>query len=195
MPAKWLLEGLLIVASVLLAFAVDEFRESRANRELEVRVLNSIAAEIEHNLAALEPYVPMHAKWLDALARGDTVKSAKTGLDVWFATRPALEGRGPFPVLRRSAWDAAVSGGALRLIDFDVAAALADLYAMQEQAAANVQRLAAGPLSSTTTYDPAMRGPSIRLLWLTMADIQSAEALLAELYGKHLPTVRAAAGK
>ena len=191
-----MLEGLLIVVSVLLAFAVDEFREGRANREFAARVLNGIQAEMEHNLATLEPYVPMHTEWVEALKTVDTSNGSETGLDVWFATRPPLplNRKTPFPSLRRSAWDAAVSGDALRLIDYDVAAALADVYRAQEQASANVQRLAAGALSSTTTYDASMRAASVRLLWLTLADIQSAEALLVDLYRQHLPTIRTATG-
>jgi len=87
-----------------------------------------------------------------------------------------------------------VSSGALRLIDYDVAAGLTDVYNMQQVATANVQRLAAGPLSSTTNYDPSTRVPSVRLLWLTLADIQSAESMLLDLYRQQLPTVGGAAG-
>jgi hypothetical protein len=190
----WLLEGLFIVASVLLAFGVAEFREARADRELAARVLNGVRAEMEHNLAILEPFVRMHTQWLQTLEKADTSKGTQTGLDVWFATRPPLEGKAPFPTLRRSAWDAAVSSGALRLIDYDVAADLADVYNMQQLATANLQRLASGPLSAITTYDPSSRVPAVRLLWLTLADIQSAESLLLDLYRQHLPTVRKAAG-
>ena len=112
-PVHWLLEGLFIVVSVLLAFAVGEFREARANRELTARVLTGIKAEMEHNLATLEPFVPMHTRWLEALQKADSSTGSQAGLDVWFATRPPLplDGKSPFPFLRRSAWDAAISGG------------------------------------------------------------------------------------
>ena len=128
-PAHWLLEGLFIVVSVGLAFGVAEFRVSRANHELAARVLKSLQVEVEHNLAILEPLVPIHSKWVEALAKADTSKSTQAGLDVWFATRPTLpaDAKSPFPFLRRSAWDAALSGGALRLIDYDVAASLSDI--------------------------------------------------------------------
>jgi hypothetical protein len=191
----WFFEGALIVASVLLGFVLSEFREAQAERELTGRVLDGIKAEIEHNLSVLEPFVPMHTQWMAALANADTPEDNQTALQVWFATRPPLplDGTSPFPSLRRSAWDAAVAGGALRLIDYDVAAALADVYGMQEQATANVQRLATGALSTTAVYEAASRPASVRLLWLTLADIQSAEALLLSRYRQHLPTVTVAA--
>jgi len=139
----------------------------------------------------------MHTRWLEGLQKADSSTGSQAALDVFFATRPPLplDGKSPFPFLRRSAWDAAISGGALRLIDYDVAAALADVYRAQELATANVERLATGALSSTTTYDPASRAASVRLLWLTLADIESAEALLLDLYRQHLPTIRNAAGR
>ncbi len=194
-PPQWLLEGLFIVVSVVVGFGVAQFGEYRANRELATRALRNLQAELEHNRAILEPLMPIHSKWVEALARADTSNSDRSGLDIFFATRPALpaDAKSPFPFLRRSAWDAAMSGGALRLIDYDVAAALSEIYRVQEIATENVDRLARGALSSTTTFDPASRVASVRLLWLTVSDIESAEATLLDLYRQHLPTIRAAA--
>jgi hypothetical protein len=89
--------------------------------------------------------------------------------------------------------DVALSGGALRLIEYEVAAVLSDIYRVQEIATGNVDRLANGVLTSATPFDPANRLASVRLLWLTLADIASAEAILLDLYRQHLPTIRAAA--
>lgn len=173
---RWVLESVLIVVSVLLAFGLNEFREARAERDLTARMLDGVRAEIEHNLDVLEPFVSMHTQWLNALEGADVAKGHQSGLDVWFATRPPLPpgSAAPFPSLRRSAWDAAVAGGALRLVEYDVAATLTDVYGMQELATANLQRLASGPLTTPAIYDPASRAASVRLLWLTLADIQSA---------------------
>ena len=191
----WFFEGVLIVVSVLLGFGLSEFRELQAERDLTGRVLHGIRAEIEYNLSVLEPFVPMHTQWMAALGKVDTTEGNQTGLEIWFATRPPLplDGTSPFPSLRRSAWDAAVAGGALRLIDYDVAAALADVSGMQEQATANVQRLATGALSTPAIYEATSRPASVRLLWLTLADIQSAEALLLSRYRQHLPAIIEAA--
>ena len=188
----WLLEGLFIVISVTLGFGVAQYRESRANHELAARVLNSLQAEVEHNRATLEPFVPRHATWAEALLKADPSKGTQNGFEVFIATRPP-GGNLNFPFLRRSAWDAAVSGGTLRLIDYDVAAALSDIYVTQAIVTGNVERLVSGPFSSTATFEPASRAASVRMLWLTMADIQSSEASLVDLYRKHLPAIRAAA--
>src|SRR5689334_16558989 len=68
----WLFEGALIVVSVLLGFGLSEFREVRAEHDMTGRVLNGIRAEIEYNLSVLEPFVPMHSQWMDALEKADT---------------------------------------------------------------------------------------------------------------------------
>jgi hypothetical protein len=194
---RWILESVLIVASVLLGFGLNEFRLAQAERELTARMLDGVRAEIEHNLGVLEPFISMHTQWVDALEGADVVTGHQSGLDVWFATRPPFPpgSATSFPFLRRSAWDAAVAGGALRLIDYDVAAALTDVYGMQELATANLQRLANGPLTTPAIYDPASRAASVRLLWLTLADIQSAEVLLLARYREHFPAISAAAAK
>jgi hypothetical protein len=193
-PAHWLLEGFFIVVSLALGFGVAQYRESRVNHELAIRVLKSLQAEVEHNLATLEPFVPRHLAWTEALDKAEVSKGTRTGLDVFLATRPA-GAKSNFAFLRRSAWDAALAGGAIRLIDYDVAAALSDVYVSQEIATANVARIVNGPFSSTATFEPASRAASVRLLWLTMADIQSSEAALVDLYRQHLPAIRAAANE
>ncbi len=192
--ARWLIEGAFIVVSVVLGFAVAEYGEDRDDQELAGRVLASLAAEVEHNRTLLAPVVPVHDVWVHALADAGTSAPGQSALDVFFAARPPLPPGAitPFPVLRRSSWDAAVAGGALRLIDYETAEALSEIYRMQEIATDNVDRLSTGALSSAATFDPASRVPSVRLLWLTLADIQAAEVLLLTLYDKHLPAIRAA---
>jgi hypothetical protein len=193
--AHWLLEGIFIVVSVLLAFGVGQFRETRANRETAGRVLRSVQAEITANMQQLEPMVTWHEQWMNALEAAESQSSTRAAaIDVWFNTRPPfpIGVSYPFASLRRSAWDAAVNGDVLRLIDYDVSARLSGIYRVQEIATDNVNRLANGPLALPTTFDPANRGPSVRLLLLTLADILSAEKALLTSYKASLPDIERA---
>jgi hypothetical protein len=196
-PPRWLAEAVLILVSVALGFAAAEYGQRENDRELAGRAIAELLDEMEYNVSVLEPMVPMHATWVSALADADSARGGEAAVDVLFATRPDLPpgAESPFPFLRRSAWDAAMSGGALRLIDYDVAAALSEVYRMQETATDNVDRLAEGALSQPETYDPASRAASVRLLWLTLLDIQSAEAILLDLYRQNLPIIQGAAGR
>ena len=191
--SHWLLEGTLILVSVLLAFAVGQFREERGNHEMAGHALRSIQAEIRANVQKLEPMTSWHERWLSALESATAETSgSSSAIEVWFRTRPPFPAgvTFSFPSLKRSAWDAAVNGGLLRLIDYDVSATLSDVYRAQEIVTDNVERLANGPLALPTTFDPANRLPSVRMLWLTLADIQSAEATLLKNYQSSLPEIQ-----
>jgi hypothetical protein len=188
----WLLEGAFIVVSVLLAFGAGQWREQRVNRETAAHALRSIQTEIAANTQQLEPLLAWHSTWLAALHAADADRGAHdSAIEVWFKTRPDFPAgvSYPFPLLRRSAWDAAVNGGVMRLIDYDLSQRLSDVYGVQQIATSNVDRLANGPLALPTTFDPADRGPSVRLLWLTLADIQSAEAALLRAYKDAAPEI------
>src|ERR1051326_6367613 len=110
----WLFEGLLIVVSVALGFAVTQYRESRANRELASRVRKGLQSEVEHNLAILEPQIAMHKRWLQALNRSldePQPRKGQTARDVFIATWPDLSPddiKPPFVAPGRGAWDAAL---------------------------------------------------------------------------------------
>lgn len=194
----WFLEGLLIVISVALGFWVTQLQQGRQDRQLAARVLERIEQEIASNAKTLEPYVAMHDTWLGGLTKAQSVVDprSQSAFDVWMDTRPPFPpgAPSPFAFLRRSAWDTALSAGIIRLIDPDLAASLSELYRAQEIATQNVERLANGVLTSSNLYDPAARQASVRLLWLTLADIQSAEVVLRDAYKAQLPKLRAVNG-
>jgi hypothetical protein len=196
---RWLLEAVLVALSVALGFAVAQFGEYRADRELAARVLAGFEAEIKQNLAALEPFVPVHRQWLDALRNVDmSSQPSRSAFDTFFALRPTLPtgAQSSFAVLRRSAWDTAVAGGALRLIDYDTVAALSETYRIQEIVTSNIdRRLAEGVLSSTATYDPASRAASLALLRFTLTDLVYAEQLLVGRYREELVRIAAPANR
>lgn len=190
---RWLPEVTLVLVSVALGFGAAQYGEYRGDQALADRILHSVARELVKNQEQLEPAVPFHEAWLSSL-RAASPRPDQSGLDVWFATRPPMpsEVSTPFVTLRRSAWDAALASGSLGLLDYDVATALSEMYRTQDLVTENVNRLASGALSQSATFDPANGPASTRLLWLTLADIHAAEAVLRDLYRKHLPALEAA---
>jgi hypothetical protein len=190
----WLREGLFIVVSIGLAFAVDEYRERRANRDLASRALASIASELEHNLAQIEPFVDVHRRWADALAGANTSHGGQSAIDIYIAVRPRLpEGaRANFPTqVRRVAWDASLSTGALRFIDYDLVAAVSEIYAMQDYYGDTARQLGSAVYAGPA-MDPATSAIAVRQLTVTMREVVFAEELLIDLYRRQLPLVRAA---
>ena len=175
----WLLEGFFIVISVALGFWVAQTREERQNHELATRVLKGLEAEVQYNLAALEPFMDIQEKWIDAVGKLGAATDRQTGFPVcptsstacgvFFATRPDLGNlKTSFPVFRRAAWDTALSTGALRLVAYDLAAGLAEIYEMQDSYKGNLEKVG---VSSTDWFDPAAREPAVRKLYMAMVEI------------------------
>lgn len=192
-PIHWLLEGVFIVVSVVLGFSLAEFGESRRERELAVRMLASMETEVEYNRAALAPFIPVHRAWQEALGKEDPSSGTGSAIDVLFATRPQLppEIRTNVPLLRRAAWETALATGTLRLIDYDLAAGLSEIYAMQDYAGATFPKLFSDP----SFFDPSGRSATIRLAQTTMQELRFAEETLLALYDRHLPAIRAGGGQ
>jgi hypothetical protein len=190
-PLHWLLEGLLIVVSVVLGFAVSEYGKARDDRELARRMLAGIQAEIEYNRKTLEPFIPIHRAWSEALARRNPADGSGAAVELFFETRPALpaEIKANVPLLRRAAWDTAVSSGGLRLIDYDLAAALSEMYRMQDYAYSTFGAM----FSQPAFFDPAGRAGTFKQAQTMMVEMTWAEETVLGLYDKHLPAIRAAA--
>lgn len=191
-PIHWLLEGIFIVVSVLLGFGINEFGEYRRERGLAARMLASIQSEVDYNRAAVSAFIPIHRAWRDALQKQSTSVQAGSGIDVLLETRPQLspEMRTNIPLLRRAAWDTALSTGSLRLIDYDLAAGLSEMYGMQDYAASAFSKL----FSEPSFFDPSARASMIRVAQTSMQEMTWAEETLLALYDKHLPAIRAGAG-
>ena len=191
-PIHWLLEGIFIVVSVVLGFSLTEFGEHRKERQLAARMVASIQTEVEYNHAALTPFIPVHRAWQAALEREGPASGTGSAIDVLFATRPKLppEFRTNVPLLRRAAWDTALSTGALRLIDYDLAAGLSEIYRMQDYAGAMFPKLFSDP----SFFDPSGRSATIKLAQSTMTELIFAEETLLALYDKHLPAIRKGPG-
>jgi hypothetical protein len=199
--SHWLLEGLFIVVSVALGFWVAQIREARQNRELAARVLKGLEAEVQSNVATLEPFLNVQEQWIKAMGKlGDArdvrtdfpvCPTSATACGVFFATRPPLgKLNSSFPQFRRAAWDTALSTGALRLLDYDLVAGLSEIYQMQELFQRNVDRIGT---SSTDWFDPLVREAATRKLYMAMVELQYDERqFLLPLYRRYLPLIGSA---
>lgn len=201
-----LLEGTLIVVSVLLGFAVAQYGEDRSDRQLAERALTSLLAELEYNLALVEPYIAFHRAHIQALQPYVTLQRAAaagahagvtadtSGFEIFSKVRPALppNAETDTPLVRRAAWDAAASSGALRLIDYDLIASLSAIYEMQDHLAQAAGRT---PMTSAAFFDPRDRVASIRQAQTALGEVVWTEQSLINLYRQQLPGLRSAAAQ
>ena len=121
-----LFQSVLIVASILMALAFDEWREELEEDELVDRALYKFKLEIQQNTARLEGASPFNAGLLEFLQ-----KSVAAGdiSDVRQLTQ-MVQGFEP-AILERTAWDTAVATGALAKMDYETANKLSFTYSLQ----------------------------------------------------------------
>lgn len=108
-------ETFFVVLGVLLALALDEWRQDRREQEVVVLALQNIREEIRSNRAEVQRALGHH---LDLLRR------LKETPDMAVALRPAM--------VRNNAWQAAQSSQAATRMDFSAVAAFSRMEELQE---------------------------------------------------------------
>ena len=127
--SRVLVESVLVVGSILLALALDEWSEEQDFQDLATLSLLNFEREIEQNRLRLEDVTPFHAGLRDVMANmdssGGTVVPTNTIRNILEGFQPAL--------LVSTAWETAVATGALGYMDYDVVAGLSLTYNLQER--------------------------------------------------------------
>jgi hypothetical protein len=185
--SRLLFESALILFSVLLGFAVTEWRESAADRRLASRVLRDVIAEVEQNLASIDRQIQRHQMMIARLKEVDPSARGGSGWDI------AIEamGGGPDAIpMQQAAWQAAVSSGALRLLDYDVAAALSDIYTTQIEVYGSSVAQSASSVFVPDSFRPDRKAEVLQLFLWMMINLEGQERFLKAAYDRHLPTLR-----
>lgn len=186
-----MVEGVLILASVLIGFAVSEFGQYRDERGLADSVLRGVRLEVEENEARLKTLEQQHSRWEVAMAKADRTSGNRSAVDILIATRPSDDATIGVP-LKRAAWQMAISSGALRLLDYEVASALSEIYSFQDLMAENHNRIVSTTLYSTPAFERNASDAALRMLRGVMSEIAGNEVALLDIYRKHLPLLRRA---
>lgn len=125
--AAVLIEMVLIVVSVLVALAVGEWNEDRANNRLATEVLERIVTELNRNAAELEEVHKKHQALHDALKK-ELDKMEKNGKFDKIEIALNLQ----LGAFQRTAWQTALVTQAVRYIDFEVVQRLSAIYDIHE---------------------------------------------------------------
>ena len=126
--SRVLVESVLVVGSILLALALDEWNEGQDYQDLATLSLLNFEREIQQNRLRLEDVTPFHVGLRDVLANMDIDDAAVPATTI----RNILEGFQP-ALLVSTAWETAVATGALGYMDYEVVAGLSRTYNLQEQ--------------------------------------------------------------
>lgn len=104
------IEALLVVLSVLLALALNSWREGRTNEALALRSLQSVVDEADINCSRIKLMQEYHRAVADRERESEGIQ---VGL------------------IRNDAWQSAQSTGAAAYVDYDIAAIIGKIHASQ----------------------------------------------------------------
>jgi hypothetical protein len=157
-----LLEAASVMFAVLVALAVDEWRDDRANMELAARARESILAEVETNRAELLDGRADNEAMLGTLEEGlRQLKEGREGrISIDFS----------FALLSTAAWQTAQVTQATHFMEFDWVTRVARLYDMQDvydgSQTAILERISGFGNISDENAEEHLRGLTGRLLIL-----------------------------
>jgi len=128
--ARMVFEAGLIVLSILLALAVNQWQDARRERRLAGQAIASFRREITLNRNRLRELAPYHEHIRDEMQQLDAAHAVNR-----FSDLEKIQGfRGFRPAfLLETAWRTAIATGALTHIDYPTATALSTTYTLQER--------------------------------------------------------------
>jgi hypothetical protein len=124
-----IVESALIVFSILLALAVNQWADSRKQHALADHALNAIRDEVTGNADQVRDRLPYHRSLEAELRRADSLGNVHRYADF---VRGAPDWSGfKNPDLDGTAWQSALTLGAVSNMGFDTVRALSRLYSLQ----------------------------------------------------------------
>lgn len=123
-----LIESALIVVSILVALALDEWREERQDAEVVQQSLENFLIEIDQNKVRVEDAAPFNQglhSVLTSYYMDDDLESVDEFVDMVESYSPA--------VLQSTAWDTALATGTLSKMDYNLVRVLSLTYGLQSR--------------------------------------------------------------
>lgn len=171
---KWpeiLLEAGSVLFAVLLAFAVDEWRESRANAALAARARSSVLAEVRANANDVRESHKINEALLQRLPAD--IAKAESGNPGTIAINVHLS------QLTTAAWQAAQGTQAIQFMDYDWVIRAAKVYELQRLYIVTQESIV--PLVSDIGDPP---GPGLRTVQARLTVLHTLGESLLAAYGE-----------
>jgi hypothetical protein len=171
-------ESFLITVSILLALALDEWRDDRQDAETVDQAMFNFLSEIRQNRARVEDAAPFNKGLQDVLAR----RHAEGDIDSITEFISMVESYTPI-VLQSTAWETALATGSVAKMDYNLVSALSLTYGLQnryQQASRNGMAGLTGPASLAPNGLELAIYNAVRYL----SDVTAMETELSVVYGE-----------
>ncbi|MDH3271896.1 MAG: hypothetical protein OEN56_11210, partial [Gemmatimonadota bacterium] len=180
---KGLVESVFVVASILMALAVDEWAQDQEYAELADQSLSIFEREIRDNRARLDDVAPYHMGIRDLLGQMRELPGPPREISSF------MEGMSP-PVLLNTAWETALATGALTHMEFEVVSALSLTYSIQESFE-DRSRASRPRIVSTEGLSPAAIRAQVEEAYDYVATLSQDESELMTVYDQALEVIAA----
>jgi hypothetical protein len=188
--SRLLFESVLIVMSVALGFLVTEWRQQTTDRHLRDSVLQNVRTEVEGNLVQVEKQITRHQAMIAAFDAVEPATATQSAWDIALGIMRQMGGGLETLPLERAAWDAGVSSGALRLMDYPMAASLSEIYATQDSYSRLVDQTVAS-IYTPDTFRAGSRRESLQVIRWMIVEVEGRERAVRDTYKRHLPRLQA----
>jgi len=129
-----LFESFLITVSILVALALDQWRENRQDEQAIQQALSNFVSEIQSNQARIEDSAPFNRGLLEVLRNHYETKNIGTVDDYV----NMVESYAPAD-LRTTAWETALATGSLAEMEYDLVSVLSFTYGKQSDYQLSIQ--------------------------------------------------------
>jgi hypothetical protein len=177
-----LVESFFIVLSILLALAMENWRENADHRQVALQSLRVFEREINQNLARLDDVAPYHAGLRSVVI--EALANPSQAADM----RSIVEGLRT-PVLLNTAWQTSLATGAVTYIGVETVSALSVMSSHQERFREDV-RATQPSLFIGGNPSPAELERSVREILAHLNELVAGEAFMRGVYQEALDVVR-----
>lgn len=162
------IEAVLVVLSVLLALALNSWRQSEINEDLATQSLRNFESEIRTNKAEVEEALSYHEMLIDTLQSGKPAQG--------IALKTAF--------IRDNAWETAQATQAVTYLNYDIVYQVSEVHDLQE----TYKRITYGVVQTLYMTTNTGRGQAqLAMLY----DLRDLEQLLLQSYEKLLAMIEA----
>jgi hypothetical protein len=174
-----LIESALIAVSILLALAANQWNDARKQRTLTERSLHAVSDEIKGNAARVHAVLDYHRGLETAAHTADTSNHVHSLAD-WGHAVPIWSGFAA-PEYDATAWQTAITLGAVSNMGFDTVQTLARLYTLQGK----IDQYNSGAIQTFDFSDVAMHS-TVRRIYVYVATMRTLEDTLLNRYALSL---------
>lgn len=173
-----IIEFVSIFLSIFLAFWLSGIEDSRREKNLAKSALINCYNELSLNLTSVNTVHEQHLKIVSDLQIRLKAGIAKDNSALGVFVELFLAKGYSSTLLQQSAWNAAISSGALQFVDFETVPMLSACYELQETGVISSNSRITDLINSIDSVNPQIAEQQVRVMYILMQKLVGEEKVL-----------------